>query len=164
MRIKTQKKYHRLVIIGSILILLLILDFSKLSFDSLILTDAKNIQKDDFNLENMLNGQDLSFDNIHSGIGAPWNLTHLANRTDYDLLVSFTEGDYGMVDIPLGSGWKGYKMSAEIEGLVDERNWNNATFNYGADNGTANAGENDTTWIHNNYQKIDLVHLTCFQD
>ncbi|MBA7632324.1 hypothetical protein ES703_39868 [subsurface metagenome] len=152
MRIKTQKKYHRLVIIGSILILLLILDFSKLSFDSLILTDAKNIQKDDFNLENMLNGQDLSFDNIHSGIGAPWNLTHLANRTDYDLLVSFTEGDYGMVDIPLGSGWKGYKMSAEIEGLVDERNWNNATFNYGADNGTANAGENDTTWIHNNYQ------------
>ncbi len=152
MRIKTQKKHHRLVIIGSILILLLILDFSKLSFDSLIHTNAKNIQKDDFNLENMLNGQDLSFDNIHSGIGAPWNLTHLANRTDYDLLVSFTEGDYGMVDIPLGSGWKGYKMSAEIEGLVDERNWNNATFNYGADDGTANAGENDTTWIHNNYQ------------
>jgi len=131
MRIKTQKKYHRLVIIGSILILLLILDFSKLSFDSLIHTDAKNIQKDDFNLENMLNGQDLSFDNIHSGIGAPWNLTHLANRTDYDLLVSFTEGDYGMVDIPLGSGWKGYKMSAEIEGLVDERNWNNATTLHG---------------------------------
>ena len=134
------------------IIILSIIDLSNLSFNTLIHTDAKYIQKDDSNLENMLKGQDLSFDNTHSGIGAPWNLTHLANRTDYDLLVSFSEGGYGMVDIPLGSGWKGYKMSAEIDGLVDERNWNNATFNYGADDGTANAGENDTTWIHNNYQ------------
>ena len=59
MKRKTQKKYHRLVVIGSMIILLSILDFSNLSFDSLIHTDAKNIQKDDFNLENMLNGQDL---------------------------------------------------------------------------------------------------------
>ena len=152
MRIQTKKKFHHLIIFGSIIILLSIFNFSNLYFDSLIHNDANNIHKDDFNLENTLNGQDLSFNNIYEGIGAPWNLTHFANRTDSALQVSFTEGDYDMVDIPLGSGWKGYKMSTEIEGLVDKRNWNNGTFNYGADDGTANAGENDTTWIHNNYQ------------
>ena len=36
--------------------------------------------------------QDLSNDNIFSDIGAPWNVTHYANRTDRDLAVSFQEG------------------------------------------------------------------------
>ncbi|MBY9012139.1 MAG: hypothetical protein KGD70_07185, partial [Candidatus Lokiarchaeota archaeon] len=59
---------------------------------------------------------------------------------------------YDLASIPLGSGWNGYKLSAEINELTDERNWNNGTFNYGVDDGSDIAGENDTTWISNSFQ------------
>ena len=36
--------------------------------------------------------------------------------------------------------------------MVDERNWNNGTFNFGDDDGTDAAGENDTNDITNIYQ------------
>ena len=96
--------------------------------------------------------QDLSNENLFSGIGAPLNLTHWANRTDKELSVSFSEGSYDMTSIPLGTGWEGIKLETMIDDLTDERNWNNGTFNYGNDNGSANAGEDDSDWIKNQHQ------------
>ena len=77
--------------------------------------------------------QDLTSDNTYSGIGAPWNVTHWANRTDYDLDVSFTNNSYDLVDIPLGNGWNGFKLNTTIKDLYDTRNWINGTFEYGTD-------------------------------
>ena len=98
-----------------------------------------------------LKSQDLAPDNIYSGVGAPWNVTHWANRTDYDLDVSFMNDSYDIVDIPLGNGWSGYKLNATIKDLYDTRNWNNGSFNYGDDNNYLLAG-NDTSFISNNFQ------------
>ena len=98
------------------------------------------------------NTQALSIQNIYSGIGAPWNLTHFANRTDYDLAVSFNEGGSDGASVPLGSGWTGYRLDVSTNNLKDRRNWNNGTFNYGPDDGSASAGENDTTDITNSFQ------------
>ena len=147
-----QRKYNRLAVICLLTIVLLALNSSNLGFNSLFINDNTYSQRRDINFENSLNTQDLSFDNTYSGIGSPWNLTHWANRTDYELSVGFSEAGYDMADIPLGSGWNGYKLSAEINELTDDRNWNNGTFNYGADDGSASAGENDTIWISNSYQ------------
>jgi hypothetical protein len=147
-----QRKNNRLTVICLLTVVLLVLNSSNLGFKSLFVNDNTYSQRRNINLENSINTQDLSFDNTYSGIGSPWNLTHWANRTDYELSVGFSEAGYDMTDIPLGSGWNGYKLSAEINDLVDDRNWNNGTFNYGADNGSASAGENDTIWISNSYQ------------
>ena len=152
MRTTNQRKDNRLAVICLLTVVLLALNSSNLGFNSLFVNDNTNTQRRDINLENSLNTQDLSFDNTYSGIGSPWNLTHWANRTDYELSVGFSEAGYDMADIPLGSGWNGYKLSAEINELTDNRNWNNGTFNYGADNGSAAAGENDTLWISNSFQ------------
>jgi len=152
MRTTNQKKQNRLAVICLLTVTLSVLSFLNIGLNSLNVIDNAYSQRSDLNPENSLNAQDLSYDNTFSGIGAPWNLTHWANRTDYDLLVGFGEAGYDMVDIPLGSGWNGYKLSAEINDLTDNRNWNNGTFNYGADDGSAAAGENDTTWISNSFQ------------
>ncbi|MFX0141571.1 MAG: hypothetical protein ACFFDN_48485, partial [Candidatus Hodarchaeota archaeon] len=87
----------------------------------------------------------------YSGIGAPWNVTHWANRTDYNLEVGFENSSYDIVDIPLGSGWEGYKLDAKIKNLYDERNWCNGTFNYGT-NDTVTTPDDDTEWIENSFQ------------
>jgi len=147
-----QRKYNRLAVICLLTIVLLALNSSNLGFNSLFVNDNTYSQRRDINFENSINAQDLTFDNTYSGIGSPWNLTHWANRTDNELSVGFSEAGYDMADIPLGSGWNGYKLSAEINELTDDRNWNNGTFNYGADDGSAAAGENDTIWISNSYQ------------
>ncbi|MFW9878827.1 MAG: hypothetical protein ACFFG0_37585, partial [Candidatus Thorarchaeota archaeon] len=101
---------------------------------------------------NKLNVQDLSSENHFSGIGAPWNATHFANRTDYNFPIAFTNGSYDLAELPLGLDWEGYKLSASIENLYDTRNWNNGTFDFGADDDTYIAGENDTLDILNNNQ------------
>ena len=151
MKASTQKKHKRLVLICLLITVLSVLSSSNASFNNLNVFDKS--QRREINFENSLNSQDLSFNNTHNGIGSPWNLTHWANRTDYDLSVSFNEAGYDMASIPLGSGWNGYKLNAEINDLTDDRNWNNGTFNYGADDGSAAAGENDTTWISNSFQE-----------
>ena len=156
MKTTDQRKGNRLAVICLLTIVLLLLNSSNLGFNSLFVNDNTYPQRRDINLENSLNTQDLSFDNTYSGIGSPWNLTHWANRTDYELSVGFSEAGYDMADIPSGSGWNGYKLSAEINELTDARNWNNGTFNYGADNGSALAGENDTIWISNNFQNWEF--------
>ncbi len=150
MKIRTQKKHKRLVVVCLLTVILSVLSLSSIGLNNLNVTD--NFWKKDIDFENSLNTQDLSFNNTHSGIGSPWNLTHWANRTDNDLAVSFSEAGYDLASIPLGSGWNGYKLSAEINELTDDRNWNNGTFNYGTHDGSDTAGENDTTWISNSFQ------------
>ena len=152
MRRTNQRKNNRLAVISLLTVVLLVLNSSNLAFNSLFVNDNTYSQRRDINFENSLNTQDLSFDNTYSGIGSPWNLTHWANRTDYELSVGFSEAGYDMADIPLGSGWNGYKLRAEINELTDNRNWNNGTFNYGAHDGSDAAGENDSTWISNSFQ------------
>ena len=95
---------------------------------------------------------DLSSNNIYSGIGEAWNVTHWANRTDYNLLASFMNGTYDTLEIPLGINWEGYRLESSIFNLYDTRNWNNGTFNFGPDDGTYFAGEDDTNDIINQYQ------------
>ena len=145
------KKRRRFFVIGFLIIVLLVINTSSFMLNSLDSNSVKVNQDDYFNLDNSLKIQDLSSENIMSGISSPWNLTHWANRTDFDLSVSFAEGASDTSEIPLGSGWNGYKLIADINDLTDERNWNNGTFSYGVDNG-APAGENDSTWIQNNDQ------------
>ncbi len=97
-----------------------------------------------------LKSQDLTPDNSYSGIGAPWNVTHWANRTDFDLDVSFTNNSYDLVDVPLGNGWDGYKLNASIKDLYDTRNWINGTFNYGTEDAVLYP-DNDTSYIARSY-------------
>ena len=115
--------------------------------------------KDSFSKKEIKN-QDLSSDNTYSGIGTPWNVTHWANRTDYNLPVSFTNGSYDIAEIPLGSGWEGYKLNATIEDLYDTRNWCNGSFNYGTDDAVATP-DDDTAWIANNYQNWEYGSVSC---
>ncbi|MFX1301959.1 MAG: hypothetical protein ACFE9X_01245 [Promethearchaeota archaeon] len=96
--------------------------------------------------------QDLASDNTYTGIGAPWNVTHWANRTDSDLTVSFTNDSYDIVEMPLGSGWEGYKLNSYIRDLYETRNWNNGSFSFGDDDTTYTAGEDDTDDVINNFQ------------
>ena len=77
--------------------------------------------------------QDLSIDNVYSGIGAPWNLTYWANRTDSGLTVNFESNSNDLAEILLGVGWESIKLSANVKDLYDERNWNNGSFNFGDD-------------------------------
>jgi len=99
-----------------------------------------------------LRSQSLTIDNDYTGIGAAWNLTHYANRTDIDLETSFGNNSYDIVEIPLYTDWQGYKLDATIKDLYDERNWNNGTFNYGNDDGNYSCPEDDTDYISNAYQ------------
>ncbi len=142
----------RFIVIGFLIIVLSVTTTSSFILNSLDSNSIKVNRDDYLNLDNSLQVQDLSSENVLGGISSPWNLTHWANRTDFDLAISFAEGASDTSEIPLGSGWKGYKLTADINDLTDERNWNNGTFSYGVDDGSATAGENDTIWIQNNYQ------------
>ncbi|NVM37834.1 MAG: hypothetical protein HWN81_19740 [Candidatus Lokiarchaeota archaeon] len=99
----------------------------------------------------VLKTQTLSSDSVYSGVGKPWNVTHYANRTDYDLSVNFANGTYDLVEIPLGIDWIGYKLDTSINNLYDTRNWNNGTFDFGTMN-TYNVDENDSSYILNDFQ------------
>jgi len=96
--------------------------------------------------------QSLTAENNYEGIGKPWNITHWANRTDKNLPISFSEGNFDTAEVPLGINWEGYKLITTIKDLTDTRNWNNGTFHYGADDGTYNSGENDSLDIVNSFQ------------
>ena len=143
---------NRFIVIGFLMLVLSVINSSNFILNSLDSNNISQNRDEHFDLGNSLKVQDLSSENTLNGISSPWNLTHWANRTDFDLAVSFAEGASDTSEIPLGSGWKGYKLTADIEDLTDERNWNNGTFSYGVDDGSAAAGENDTTWIQSNYQ------------
>ena len=95
--------------------------------------DDNDYIRNDFQ-DNSLKKQDLSSDNIFSGIGAPWNVTQLANRTDSNLVGRFNGDSYDIVEIPLESGWEGYRLEANIKNLYDTRNWSNGTFTFAISN------------------------------
>jgi len=95
---------------------------------------------------------DLSPTNVFTGTGEAWNVTHWANRTDSNMAVSFGNDSSDAINIPLGIGWKGYRLNATINSLYDSRNWNNGTFEFGNDDGTYAAGEDDTIDISNSFQ------------
>jgi len=100
--------------------------------------------------------QDLTTDNTFSGIGAPWNVSHWANRTDYNLPVSFGNGSSDTVNMDLGSGWEGYQLNSTITNLYDTRNWINGTFHAGTDNGIV-SNHDDTNDVYNwTFIKKDL--------
>jgi len=72
-------------------------------------------------IENIIDipkNNDLTSDNKYDGIGDAWNITHWANRTDYDLPASFEENSYDMVEMPLGTDWVGYKLNRCISQIV----------------------------------------------
>lgn len=116
------------------------------------ITDTQVHQEGGFEEIGNLNTQELSSNDIYTGIGAPWNLTHYANRTDYDLSVSFNETSSDSASIPLGSGWKGYQLDIVAKNLKDRRNWNRGTFSYGPDDGNESVLDDDTEYIANEFQ------------
>ena len=138
-------------IIPIALIFMLIASSTFFSFQPNI-NDTQDHQEKEFEGTGNLSTQELSINNIHRGIGAPWNLTHYANRTDNDLKVSFTEGSSDSASIPLGSGWKGYQLDITTFNLKDRRNWNNGTFKYGPDDGDSSVNDDDSLYIANSFQ------------
>ena len=94
---------------------------------------------------------DVSLDNTYSGLGTPWNITHWANRTDYNLQANFGNNSYDQVDMPLDNDWEGYNLESSIYNLYDSRNWNNGTYHFG-NNNTYATGANDSLYIANGYQ------------
>ena len=141
---KINKKYKRLKVIlalSTIFILNIAFSFTNLS-QTLIKTDLDNketdIKRDDLEI------QQLDSDNIYTGIGDPWNVSHWINRTDNNLGSSFNEGSYDLVELPLKTGWEGYRLDANIKNLYDERNWCNGTFDFGAPWDGQIIGENDS--------------------
>ena len=94
---------------------------------------------------------DISLDNTYSGLGTPWNITHLANRTDYDLSANFGNNSFDQVDMPLDNDWVGTNLESSIYNLYDSRNWNNGSYHFG-DNNTYATGANDSSYIANSYQ------------
>ena len=99
-----------------------------------------------------LKNNDLSSNNVFTGTGSAWNVTHWANRTDSNMPVSFGNDTSDTVDIPLGIGWTGYRLNATINNLYDDRNWINGTFEYGSDDGDYSDNDDDTNWITNGFQ------------
>ena len=107
---------------------------------------------------NELDVNEYEFNITSNGIGAPWNITHKANRTDLDQKIIGLQNnqfdDSSKVDI--FPNWIGYKLETNITDLYDKRNWCNGTFNYGSDNGYQNPPANDSSSIprisNNRYQ------------
>ncbi|MFO8019226.1 MAG: hypothetical protein R6U96_11360, partial [Promethearchaeia archaeon] len=106
--------------------------------------DTQNLVNNHLENENTSNlkSQDISDSNQYNGIGEPWNVTHYANRTDSNLNIQFGNGTYDLAQIPLGSGWQGYKLESNIYDLYDTRNWNNGTFDFGSMD-AYNSGDDD---------------------
>ncbi|MGM0470140.1 MAG: hypothetical protein ACQERB_15175 [Promethearchaeati archaeon] len=103
----------------------------------------------------ILKTNDVSEDNEFTGIGAPWNITHYANRTEEDITVNFEEGSSDIAEIPLYYGWEGYKLKANLTNIYDSRNWVNGTFHEGNDDGVGTCPENDSddvlNWTFNEF-------------
>ena len=139
---KLNRINKRKFLILSILILIFILiPFSK-NFELNHLYTQNNIKDKDFQIEN-LKTQDLTTDNTFSSVGAPWNVSHWANRTDYNIPVGFGNGTSDTKNMNLGVGWEGYKLNGTIKELYDKRNWVNGTFEAGDDDNDPSSGDND---------------------
>jgi len=91
----------------------------------------------------------ISENNEYTGLGAPWNITRYANRTEKDLNIQFNEGERDLINFPLYSGWEGYKLKTNVSNLYDTRNWVNGTFNEGIDDGDGTCPSNDSADVLN---------------
>ena len=102
--------------------------------------------------------QDLTFDNSYEDTGAPWKVSHWANRTDYNLPVSFGNETSDSKYIDLGLGWEGYQLNGTVKDLSDERNWVNGTFQCGPDDNSFGTNENDSNDVLNwTFVKDDIT-------
>jgi len=125
--------------------------------------DGENKKNDELLKEN-LNTQGLSIDNVFSGIGAPWNVTHYANGTKTNLALSFNNNSYDASQQLELYGWNGYQFNSTITNLYDTRNWINGTFHAGPDNGFQSSA-NDSSQIFNwtfNYYDDRYVNTNTF--
>jgi len=148
---RSKRNRNKKIILLSTLLFCFLLNVIFMNIISYLEPSNNGAGEENYGNEFILRNQDISADNTFTGIGAPWNITHWANRTDKDLYTDFDEGETGILQFPLFSGWDGYKLEADIEDLYDTRNWNNGTFNYGNDNGYS-TGADDSAWIENAYQ------------
>ena len=117
---------NKILILSALLISLLMIP---------ILNNINIINKNEEIPTGNLQTQDLSLDNIYSGIGDPWIVSHWANRTDYNIPVEFENGTTYTVNMDLGTSWEGYQLDGTIKNLYDKRNWVNGTFECGTDDG-----------------------------
>ncbi|MFX1302871.1 MAG: hypothetical protein ACFE9X_05900 [Promethearchaeota archaeon] len=110
-----------------------------------------------------LKTQALTTDNIFSGNGAPWNVTHYANRTKTNLAVSFYNNSYDNTNAKVELyGWNGYQLNSTVKDLYDTRNWINGTFHAGTDNGPG-ANDNDSLDVANwTFDEGDIGHDNDF--
>ena len=117
---KTDKsRAFRLIIILSIV---LFLNLGIVSQNPVINNEDKTQLNDENQLLVEPQSQTMDEDNEYSGVGSPWNLTHWANRTDYNVDVSFQEGSNDTIGIPFGADWEGYKLNTSVYDLYDTRN------------------------------------------
>ncbi|MEJ2294215.1 MAG: hypothetical protein P8Y23_05545, partial [Candidatus Lokiarchaeota archaeon] len=123
---------HRILALSVIFIsFILITGLNNTNFTSF----GTNVNND-INSKEKLKSNDLSTDNDLEGNGAPWNVTHYANRTKSDLAVSFNNNSFNDdQQIKLDSGWMGYQLNSTIKNLYITRNLVNGTFHGGTDNG-----------------------------
>lgn len=122
--------------------------------------EQKYIKDEDIVVQN-LKTQDLTTDNIFSGIGAPWNVSHWANRTDYNTPVDFENGASYTVNMDLGIGWEGYQLNGTIKDLYDKREWTNGTFNCGDDDGWSDPSISGfPTWGNDDNDTLSVLNWT----
>lgn len=154
MKVTDHFNKNRRILIALGFFCLILLDISISNLRSY--PDGYSLNKDDNKQENIqnknINKQDISINNIFSGIGSPWNLTHWANRTFTNLAANFKNDTYDLVELPLGGEWEGYKINGSVKDLYDERNWCNGSFHYGPDDGYPSSPEDDSAFISNQFQ------------
>ncbi len=143
--IKLRRKVYVLTILTFTLLLVLV---SSNKFQSTPeVSDESQLEKE------LPKPQDLTSDNSYEGVGAAWNVTHWANRTDSDVSINFDNNTYDTHSIPIGAEWEGYNLSATIDNLYDTRNWVNGTFHQGEDDGDSSSDSTDIVynWTFGSY-------------
>jgi hypothetical protein len=137
---------HRILALSVIFIsFILITGLNNTNFTSF----GTNVNND-INSKEKLKSNDLSTDNDLEGNGAPWNVTHYANRTKSDLAVSFNNNSYDDTHAQVELyGWNGYQLNSTITNLYDTRNWINGTFHAGPDDNDDYRSDNDSNMLAN---------------
>jgi len=158
LRANKKKKLYALLTLLSIFVVILtpssfLLDFSYSSSNLLEENRDESIGSPKSN--------DLLSNNVFTGTGAPWKVSHWANRTDSNLQVNFGNETSDSKYIDLGFGWEGYQLNGTVNDLSDERNWVNGTFQAGPDDNSFGTDENDSNDVLNwTFVKDDIIGFT----
>jgi len=100
MTLKTYKNRKFLLVVSIAIFLIFNIFILNLSTNQNLDITTNQNEDDNFTFQsNNLKLHDLASDNTYSGIGAPWNVTHWANRTDYNLEIGFENSSYDIVEI-----------------------------------------------------------------